>query len=38
MTSGRVIKVAKWTNETRSSLAPHDREATEIVVPLGDAA
>jgi hypothetical protein len=36
--TGRVIKVAKWTDETRSSLSPHDREVTEIVVPLSDAA
>ena len=38
MATGRVIKVAKWTDETRSSLAPHDREVTEIIVPLRDAA
>jgi hypothetical protein len=36
--TGRVIKLAKWTDGTLSSLAPHDREVTEIVVPLSDAA
>lgn len=36
--TGRVIKLASWTDETRSTLAPHEREATEVVVVLGKAA
>ncbi|MDF2120118.1 hypothetical protein PY365_31610 [Roseiarcaceae bacterium H3SJ34-1] len=36
--TGRVIKVAKWADGTRTSLAPHDREVTEIIVPLEQAA
>ncbi|MDH7799710.1 MULTISPECIES: hypothetical protein [unclassified Beijerinckia] len=36
--TGRVIKLATWTDESRTSLAPHEREVTEVVVPLSDVA
>jgi hypothetical protein len=36
--TGRVIKLASWTDDTRSTLAPHERESTEVVVVLGRAA
>lgn len=36
--TGQVIKLASWTDETRSTLAPHEREPTDVVVVLGEAA
>ncbi len=36
--TGRVIKLASWTDDTRSTLAPHERESTDVVVVLGRAA
>jgi hypothetical protein len=36
--TGRVIKLASWTDDTRSTLAPHERQATDVVVVLGRAA
>lgn len=36
--SGRVIKLAKWTDASRTSLTPHDPEVTQIVVPFSHAA
>jgi hypothetical protein len=32
---GQVIKLAAWSDANRTSLAPHEPEATEIVVALG---
>lgn len=31
---GVVVNLANWTNETASSLQPHDPELTELVVDL----
>lgn len=36
--TGRVIKLATWTDGSRTSLAPHEREVTEVIVPLSDVA
>jgi hypothetical protein len=36
--TGRVVKVARWVDESRTSLAPHAREDTDVVVVLGKAA
>jgi hypothetical protein len=36
--AGRVIKLAAWVDENRTSLAPHQRELTDIVIVLGQAA
>lgn len=32
--AGKVIKLATWTDENRNSLAPHDPEPTDVVVPF----
>ncbi len=32
--AGKVIKIATWTDENRSSLAPHDPEPTDVVIPF----
>jgi len=36
--TGRVVKLASWANEARTSLAPHEWEFTDIVIPLDRAA
>jgi hypothetical protein len=33
--TGQIIKLAAWTDANRNSLAPHDPEATDVVVALG---
>jgi len=35
---GRVVKLARWGDETRRNLAPHEPEYTDIVVTLDKAA
>lgn len=35
---GRVVKLARWGDETRSNLSPHEPEYTDIVVALDKAA
>lgn len=35
---GRVVKLARWGDETRQNLAPHEPEYTDIVVALDRAA
>ncbi len=37
--AGTVIKLAAWTDENRSSLAPHEPQQTGVVIPFkaGDA-
>jgi hypothetical protein len=32
--AGKVVKLATWTDANRSSLAPHDPQPTDVVVPL----
>ncbi len=32
--AGRVVELASWADETRSSLLPHAREATDFLVVL----
>ena len=32
---GQVIKLAAWSDANRTSLAPHEPEATDVVVALG---
>ncbi len=32
--AGQVVKVASWSDESRSQLAPHDPEPTGVVVAL----
>jgi hypothetical protein len=32
--AGTVIKLAAWTDESRSSLAPQEPEATGVVIPF----
>ena len=36
--AGRVVKLASWIDESRSRLAPHEREVTDVVVVLDKAA
>ena len=36
--AARVVKLAKWIDESRSRLAPHERETTDLVVVLAKAA
>ena len=36
--TGRIIKLASWTDASRTSLAPHERQVTDIVVALDQAA
>jgi hypothetical protein len=31
---GNVVKVASWADANRSSLAPHEPEPTDVVIPL----
>ena len=35
---GRVVKLAKWGDETRRNLSPHEPEYTDVVVALDKAA
>ncbi|WP_342362776.1 hypothetical protein [Terrarubrum flagellatum] len=35
---GQVVKLARWLDENHTSLAPHEREATQVVVLLDKAA
>ncbi|MGX1785216.1 hypothetical protein ACWIGM_00680 [Bosea sp. NPDC055332] len=35
---GRVVKLARWGDETRRNLAPHEPEYTDIMVTLDRAA
>lgn len=35
---GRVVKLARWGDETRRNLAPHEPEYTSVVVSLDKAA
>lgn len=35
---GRVVKLARWGDDTRRNLAPHEPEYTDIVVALDRAA
>ena len=32
---GQVVKLAAWSDANRTSLAPHEPEATDVVVVLG---
>lgn len=32
--SGKVIRIATWTDANRSSLAPHEPEPTNVVIPF----
>jgi hypothetical protein len=34
--TGQVIKLAGWSDENRTSLAPHEPELTEVVVVLDE--
>jgi len=36
--AGTVVNLANWTDETATSLAPHEPESTEVVVEFDDAA
>lgn len=36
--TGRVVKLASWTDASKKALAPHDRLPTDIVVALDQAA
>lgn len=36
--AGRIVKLASWIDESRSRLAPHEREVTDVVVVLDKAA
>ncbi|WP_342358665.1 hypothetical protein [Terrarubrum flagellatum] len=36
--TGRVVKIASWIDESRSRLAPHEREFTDTVILFGKAA
>jgi hypothetical protein len=33
--AGKVVKLASWKDESRTSLAPHQPEQTDVVVVLG---
>ncbi|MCW5745384.1 MAG: hypothetical protein KIT36_04190 [Alphaproteobacteria bacterium] len=33
--AGQLIKVAAWSNAERTSLTPHEPEATDVVIALG---
>lgn len=33
--AGKIVKLASWGDETRTSLAPHEPEPTDVVVVLG---
>lgn len=33
--AGKVVALASWTDENRTSLAPHDPEPTDIVILFG---
>lgn len=33
-TAGQVVKIASWSDESRSQLAPHEPEPTDVVVAL----
>ena len=35
--AARVVELASWADETRSSLAPHERELTDVVILLDGA-
>jgi len=35
---GRVVKLARWADRDRTVLSPHDRERTDVIVVLNDAA
>ncbi|RYE84001.1 MAG: hypothetical protein EOP19_12575 [Hyphomicrobiales bacterium] len=35
---GRVVKLARWGDETRRNLSPHEPEYTDVVVALDKAA
>lgn len=36
--TGRVVKLASWADANHSSLTPHEREATDMVLVIGKAA
>jgi hypothetical protein len=36
--TGQIVKIASWVDASYSALAPHEREWTDIVVPLSRAA
>lgn len=39
--AGKVVKLAEWTDANRSSLAPHEPQSTDVVIPFksdGDSA
>ncbi|WP_158816663.1 hypothetical protein [Methylocapsa sp. S129] len=36
--TGRVVKLATWTDASKTSLAPHERVYTDIIVALDEAA
>ncbi|MDQ0473180.1 hypothetical protein [Labrys wisconsinensis] len=38
METGRVVKLAGWTDEKHNRLVPHPREDTDVVVVIGKAA
>jgi len=36
--TGRIVKIARWSDQSRRQLLPHEREPTEVLVALGKAA
>ena len=32
--TGKVIRLAAWTDENRNKLAPHEPQPTDVVIPL----
>jgi hypothetical protein len=36
--TGRVVRLARWTDASKSSLTPHERVLTDVVVALEEAA
>jgi len=38
MSTGRIVKVARWSDASHRQLMPHQREFTDVFVALGKAA
>ena len=36
--TARVVELAAWTDDTHTSLMPHERKATDLLVTVGEAA
>jgi hypothetical protein len=36
--TGRIVKLATWTDSHRATLAPHEPEFTGVIIPLDEAA